>query len=144
MVVLLALFPLILFFIFLALPIHINFEGSLTAFLISIYAFWLLICWIIGFIYWTNFYLDIWIITNKRLIDIEQHSLFKREVSILELNKIQDITSEVKGILATLLNYGNINVQTAGSDKNFFISDIEKPNEVREKLQGSITFPKNI
>src|SRR4051812_49369848 len=37
-----------------------------------LYTIWVLIVWIIIFIAWTDFYLDAWIITNKRLIDIEQ------------------------------------------------------------------------
>src|SRR3990167_1489087 len=41
-----------------------------------LYPMWILIFWVNLFIRWTNFYLDVWYVTEKRIIDIEQKSLF--------------------------------------------------------------------
>jgi uncharacterized membrane protein YdbT with pleckstrin-like domain len=101
---------------------------------IFLYCLWLLILWIIGFVFWTNYYLDVWIVTNEKIVDVEQLGMFKREVSILHLDRIQDITTEVTGIVQTFLKFGDLHVQTAGQQREFVIHDISSPDEVGKKL----------
>ena len=80
---------------------------------------------------WTNYYLDVWIITDKRVVDIEQIGLFRRETSSFRYEFIQDMTIETHGIIATFLKFGNIHVQTASSERNFFIKNIPNPKRVK-------------
>ena len=42
-----------------------------------------------------DFYLDLWVITNDRIVDVEQFGLFSRTVSELDLFRIQDVTTDV-------------------------------------------------
>ena len=100
-----------------------------------VYSLWLLTLWISFFVQWTNYYLDVWYITDKRIIDIEQRSMFYREVSNLRFDKIQDVTIEVRGILATFLDFGNIKVQTASENsKDFFMSYAAHPDRIRKLI----------
>jgi len=41
--------------------------------------------WLFAFIEFTDFYLDTWIVTNERIINIEQEGLFHRTASELDL-----------------------------------------------------------
>ena len=82
------------------------------------------------FLVWINYYLDSWIITTDRVIDIDQKSLFYREVSEFMLDRVEDVTVEVPGILATFLHYGNIRIQTAG-EKPFTIYDVSSIYEAK-------------
>lgn len=82
----------------------------------------------------TDYYLDIDIVTNDRIIDIEQTSLFGRSVSELDLSRIQDVHSEVKGIIPTLFGYGTVKIQTAGEDKNFVFKQVSNPHVVRQRI----------
>lgn len=75
------------------------------------------------FMFWMDYYLDIWIITSERIVDIEQKSLFNREVSEFMLDKVQDITVEVPGMVATFLKYGNLIIQTAG-EQSFSVRQV--------------------
>lgn len=93
---------------------------------------WLLIFWMRSMGIWTDYYLDIWIITNKRIIDNEQKGFFHRETSTLRLEKIQDVTVETRGIIPTLMNFGDIHVQTAGEEREFIMYGIANPKHVRE------------
>lgn len=102
------------------------------------YALWLLVLWIMGMVFWTGFFLDVWIITSKKVIDVEQHGLFKREISFLHLDKIQDITYEVNGIIPTLLNYGDVSIQTAGIEGEFPIKGVPNPELVQAKLNEAL------
>lgn len=65
-----------------------------------------------SFIMLLNEELDIFIVTNKRVIDIDQLHFIERRVSDLSINNIQDITYETKGLLGTLFHYGTIIVKT--------------------------------
>ncbi len=103
-------------------------------FIIYGYSLWLLILWIGFFIAWTNYVLDYWVVTNERLIDVEQISLFSRKVSALSLDRIQDVTVETRGIVHSLLHIGTLHVQTAGAHKEFHITDIHFPYEVKNAL----------
>ena len=42
---------------------------------------------------WLDYYLDIWVITDERIVNIEQKGLFSREISTQQLYRIQDVTA---------------------------------------------------
>lgn len=84
--------------------------------------------------YFLDFYLDLLVVTNDRLIDIEQIGVFARSVSEVDLYQIQDITSEVKGIFASLFNYGNLFIQTAGATEKFNIHNVPNPEQLRREI----------
>lgn len=102
-------------------------EFSLFAFL---YLLWLLILWIVVTLIWTDYYLDVWYVTNQRIIDVEQRGLFNRKISTFRLDMIQDTTIEVPGIIATLIGYGDIHIQTAGQDEKFTLKGVNNPARV--------------
>jgi uncharacterized membrane protein YdbT with pleckstrin-like domain len=93
-----------------------------------------LFVWNFFFILWLDYYLDIWIVTNERIINIEQRGFFTRRISELKLTKVQDVTSEIIGVIPTLLNYGNIYVQTAGEKERFTFCQIPNPNYVKNMI----------
>ncbi|PIR73645.1 MAG: hypothetical protein COU40_01350 [Candidatus Moranbacteria bacterium CG10_big_fil_rev_8_21_14_0_10_35_21] len=96
----------------------------------------LLLIWIISFVIWVDYYFDVWIVTNKRVVNIEQKGLFSRNVSELELEKIQDITTEVHGLIPTFLNYGDVFIQTAGERERFLFRKIPNPYKVKNILMN--------
>ncbi|MHB1316265.1 MAG: PH domain-containing protein [Minisyncoccota bacterium] len=104
--------------------------------LISIfYMVWLLSFWLSFAITWTKYYLDVWYVTEKRIIDVDQKKIFHREVSNLRFDKIQDVTVEVQGFIATWFDFGNVKVQTAAEDsKDFYMTFVSRPNEVKRVI----------
>ena len=54
------------------------------------------------FLSWVNDELDLFVITNKRVIGIEQMGALTRKVSECSLDKVQEVNSSVSGILPTL------------------------------------------
>lgn len=87
--------------------------------------------WLALFVVWVNFYLDVWIVTNNRVVNIEQLGLFSRHTSELKHNKIQDVTSEVQGLVPTLFGYGNVYIQTAGNKQRFVFKQIPESTNTR-------------
>lgn len=90
--------------------------------------------WIFFFSQFTDYYLDINIVTNDRILDINQKGLFGRSVSELDLTRVQDVHSEIKGIIPTLLSYGTVEVQTAASEENFHFEQVPHPHKVRQRI----------
>jgi hypothetical protein len=90
--------------------------------------------WLFAFVSYVNYYLDVWIITNQRIIDMEQRGLFARIVSEQRLDKIQDITAESKGFFPTVLNYGEVYAQTAGEKERFVFKQVPEPYTIAKKL----------
>lgn len=90
--------------------------------------------WVFFFHTWLDYYLDIWLITNERLLTLEQRGIFNRRVAELRLSRIQDVSSHVKGVWQTLLHFGDIKVQTAGEEPNFLLYEVPNPYEVSERL----------
>lgn len=90
--------------------------------------------WIIAFTIWVDYYLDVWIVTDMRLIDMEQVGFFSRKVSELDLKRIQDITSEVKGMMESMLGFGNVYIQTASEETKFKLRSIPHPVTIRKAI----------
>jgi len=104
------------------------FNSSVIAF---IYLAWM-VFWVSYLAYeYLNWYRDKFIITNQRIINIDQKSLFKRRVSELELDRIQDVSHEVHGMFATALDFGDVILQSAGSE-NIVISEVAQPARLQE------------
>ena len=97
---------------------------------------WFFFIWIWGFVIWTDYYLDIWVITDKRVFDIEQRGFFRREISIFRMDRVQDITTSVRGIIQTFFNYGEIHVQTAGSNREFVLRGAPAPKSLKEVISS--------
>ncbi len=127
---------LVLLPIILLLILGLFYDLHLTLKIFSIFGFlycgWLTLIWIYFFVIWTDYYLDVWIITNNRIIDIDQKAIFHREVSSFHLDKIQDVSVEVSGLIPTLLNFGNLHVQTASDNREFVIRNAANPGVVKE------------
>lgn len=102
--------------------------------ILYILSLFLLILWQIAVVIFINYYLDCWIITNKRTISTELKTLFSRNVSSISHDKIQDITVEVNGFLQTFLKYGNLQIQTAGKFHKFIFKEIPEPYKTKELI----------
>lgn len=85
---------------------------------------------------WFRYYYDIFIVTDSRIIDISQKGLFYREIYELNYEQIEDISTTTGGFLNTVFEAGDLQIQTAGSQRNFNIMRIPKPNIISEVIRS--------
>lgn len=133
-VVILALFPQA-FYIFVApdtMPFLMKAPYSQMFFLATTIYYGFL--WIGSFVAWSDYYLDIWIITDQRIIDVEQKGFFHRVVSEVDLKRVQDISSSVTGLIPTFFGFGNLIIQTAAEKNQFTMENIPHPVTVRRQI----------
>jgi len=103
--------------------------------LMFFWSLWLLVLWTVFALLWTNYYLDVWILTNHRIIDVDQLGLFNRYVSSFRFNQIQDVTVKVSGLLATLIGFGTVEIHTA-SNESFKFKGVASPTELKERIMS--------
>jgi len=87
-----------------------------------------------SFISWLDYYLDVWVITNQRIIEYEQKSIFNRETSELAIRSIQDATVLIKGVLPSIFHFGDVHVQTAGAQERFIFKDTPNPEQAKKVI----------
>lgn len=90
---------------------------------------------------WIVWSLNAFILTNQRLIDVDQKGFFHRTVSEAALGKIQDVSFTVQGPWQTMFQYGKVIVQTAGTTTNLELEGVHHPEQIQElvtKLQQTV------
>jgi hypothetical protein len=100
---------------------------------------WLVYATIATISVWTHYYLDLWIITDRRIIVIDQIHFFNRKVSSFRLERLQDIKVRISGIIPTLFNYGTIRAQTASAaESNFTSPALPDPRKLQALIQNAM------
>lgn len=113
--------------------------GSIFLFVSSVWYMWL---WLGIFRALTIYSLSTVVITNERVIDSDQHSLFDRKIAELNNDRIQDVSIHTSGIIETLFRFGDVTVQTAASERQFVFHKIPRPNDVKDAIM-KITASRN-
>ncbi|MDD3723665.1 MAG: PH domain-containing protein [Lutibacter sp.] len=107
-------------------------------------SFYFLFIWLFFFFRFIDYYLDIWIVTNERIIDIRQDGFFSRTIAEQRLFRVQDVASEVHGIFPTILKYGDVHIQTAGAKQRFVFDDVPHPEKIRDLIIRQVERNKKI
>ncbi len=77
------------------------------------------------------------ILTDHHYMQINQRGLFGRDVSKLTLDEIQDATGRREGVTQTFFNYGEILIETAGEQTNFFFKPVKDPLDLAETINDA-------
>lgn len=81
-----------------------------------------------------NYYLDVYIVTDQRIVDISQFGLFNRYIAEVQIKQVQDVSAHVRGFFQTVLHFGDVDIQTAGERANFLFSSIPHPYSVSKQI----------
>jgi len=132
-------FSLINTFIFVFLLIFVNFFFpsflSITQ-IIFVDVFILVIIFNNLWFYFLNWYYNVGIITNKRIIDIDFHTILYKEISYTQLSHIEDVTAKSGGFFESFFDFGNIFIQTAGTEVNTEFLNIPHPSGVSKIINS--------
>lgn len=126
----LAVLPIILDIFLGAFIAKIGLSGLFYFIIILFYMVW----WNGLFYAITMYLLDTWLVTDHRILDNEQHGFFSRTLTEASLSKIQDQSVNVRGLIPTFLDYGYLDVQTAGTIPKIEMKQIPHPNAVKTKI----------
>ena len=117
-----------------ALPFE-KYPAHITFFITT----WLLLSTMSGFVVWTMYCLDLWVITNRRLITIKQSGFFYRNVATFRLERLQDVQYTINGMVQTFFDYGTVSAQTAGeSEAEFRSFGLPDPETIQALIQHAV------
>ena len=84
---------------------------------------------------WEDWRNDVYILTDTKIIDVEKKPLFfAAESREAGLDKIQNVSSNMPGVLANIFNYGNVLIETAGPTGTFTFDGVGQPAEVQREI----------
>jgi hypothetical protein len=124
-----------LILIIILITIDVIFFNSLTFFQFVVVNL-LALSLIAGF-FWYNFlsyFFNVGIITNHRLVDVDYHTVFYKDVSETIYPKIEDVSAKSSGIFASFFDFGDVLVQTAGTNANVQFESVPKPSQVASTI----------
>lgn len=104
------------------------FWANIIVHLINI-IFWMFFS-ILLYIKWLDHELDMYAITNNRIIWIEQIAFLNRVVTECNLGQVQEVNSRTKWLFANMLNYWTLTILTAWNATNM-VMDFA-PNSMQE------------
>jgi signal transduction histidine kinase len=71
------------------------------------------------YVNWINYELDVFILTNNRIVCVEQKTFLNRAVWETTLDKVQEVSIETKWLLANLFDFGTLKIMTSWSSPSF-------------------------
>ena len=122
------------------LSINKNYPGIIKpSFLIIVNSFWYIFS--VGFVFerFLNWFFNVYIITNKRVVDMDFNHLLHRNISEAPLRNIEDITYTTKGAFQTIFNLGHISIQTAAEQRELEFEHVPNPAKVQDILSDLVS-----
>ena len=119
--------------------------GSLGLNLTALTAMWVMIAWLFGWSRWTDLYLDAIVITNERIYQVRQNGFFSRTTTSFPIERIQNISVKTEGLIATLLGFGELELETAGEgeDAELDMSMMPNPDDIKLYINTVHDYKKN-
>ena len=88
-----------------------------------------------GLMTWYKWWGSHYILTTERVISIDQEGIFHRIVQESPLDKLQNVSYEIKGAYQTFLNYGSVKILTAGqSEADILFKFVPHPYDVQQEM----------
>jgi uncharacterized membrane protein YdbT with pleckstrin-like domain len=90
----------------------------------------------LGWLVWrvVDWYNDIYVVTDERIIDIEKTPFSTEDRREAQLIMIQDVHYLTPGFIAQNLNFGNVEIETAGRAGAFTFDSVPNPREVQKEI----------
>lgn len=88
----------------------------------------------VGFRRYFTWQHTVFVITDQRVVDVDQRGFFDRTYSEIGHHDIQDVTFRIKGILPTIFRYGTLVVKTAGSAADLEMRRVRYPAKFHDLI----------
>lgn len=72
----------------------------------------------------------VFLITNQRIIDLDQRGFFVREATEARHDQIDEVSYHVKGVIPTVFRYGTLSLQLRGSSADIILSPVKRPDRL--------------
>lgn len=104
-----------------------NFSGSVFSLVILV---WYLLTFsyiLVNFLLW---YFTVSLVTSERIVDIDFINILNKRFSATRIARVEDVTMKRGGFIRALFDFGDVFVQTAGTEAEFEFLAVPKPEQV--------------
>lgn len=108
--------------------------GEKFAFSFGAFVFFILIAITVAVDTFIRWFYSVNIITDQRVVDVNFVNIMKHTYAEAQLERIEDVKHTVSGLLGSVLDYGTVRVQTAGSTPEFAFENVPRPRDVQDTL----------
>lgn len=112
-----------------SLPVRFQLMGVL---------FWYLLTLAFIFERFLGWFYNIFIVTDRRIIDVDFVGLIYRQVNECHFDEIESLTFSQGGFVRAIFDYGFVLVQTAAEIENIQFEDVPNPSEVTKIIDSMI------
>jgi len=113
--------------------------SSSVHFQVVVLVVWYMLVLGFGFVCFLNWFFNVYIVTDKHLIDVDYWGLFFHRISDCRLEQVQDTSHDVQGMWEILFNYGDVFVQTASELSNIDFISVSEPEFVHQRISDLVS-----
>lgn len=114
------------------------FEGFNTMQVLFGVLLWYSIVFTYAYMKFVDWFYNIYLITNERIIDYDFFPMISYKISEARLENIEDATQDSIGFFPALFHYGDVFIQTAAEKREFDFKSVPNPAWVRDKLMDLV------
>lgn len=97
-----------------------------------------------------SWFFSVYIITDERIIDVDFISLIHKDIASAKIDNIEDVKAVTGGLMQSVVNFGTVQIQTAGAKTEIDFNKVPQPSKVtrllnelileeeQEKLEGRV------
>jgi hypothetical protein len=90
-----------------------------------------------------QWYYNVSIITDKRILSLKVVSIFKHSYTEILWRKIQDVSHDSVGYLSSFFDIGSVYIDTAGEGIDLTLKFVPKPRDVQEVINNLVDLAHN-
>lgn len=90
------------------------------------------------FLNFLNWFYNISLVTNQRVIDFDFRVLFSKQVAATKIVQIEDVSLSEVGLIRSVFDYGDVRIQTAGTVEFFEFLAVPHPERVVHTISDLI------
>ncbi|MBI4973332.1 hypothetical protein HZC27_01850 [Candidatus Roizmanbacteria bacterium] len=85
-----------------------------------------------------NWYFNVGIITNKGIVDVDFNLIIYKETTYTLLSHVEDVTAKSGGFFESVFDFGNLFIQTAGTERNTEFLNIPHPSSAAKIINALV------
>ena len=96
--------------------------------------FWYILLVVYAIEHYIEWYFNVYVVTDRRVVDIDFAPLFSKKISETTYDKIEDTSFTMNNFIQTLFNFGDVFLQTAAEQREFEFRNVPNPARVQDIL----------
>jgi hypothetical protein len=98
----------------------------------SVLFIWTMLVFLYASYKYILWFLNVYILTNQRVVHVNYHTLFRKTVTETPLSHIANIGFSTGNVLQALFKTGNINVQITGVSQPLVLKNVRFPEKTKD------------